>query len=273
MEKDLSHQIDVDVEILLGGVDLVMAQHLFNLINGPPHVEEVLGIGVAQSVGGERQPCTLHRFADALCHTEGLHRGVGERDADKEMPRWTLRSGGCQVSGKGFDRLLWKRQSDGIVRFSVGKGQFSFTERDILQSDGADLYRPQAQGIGQEDDSIGSDIGGRGQRQGSKEGLYFLGAQELGRLLLSKATGSHEQRSQVFLHHSAFPMQVPQESPKTIPMDVACGPRDLLLCQKTIEFFNLQLRQSNAMLFKVIMERGQNAFHQSEVIGRNPVGL
>ena len=31
MEKDLSHQIDVDVEVLLGGVDGVMAHHLFNL--------------------------------------------------------------------------------------------------------------------------------------------------------------------------------------------------------------------------------------------------
>ena len=49
MEKDLSHQIDVDVEVLLGGVDLVMAQHLFDLINGVTHVEKILGIGVAQS--------------------------------------------------------------------------------------------------------------------------------------------------------------------------------------------------------------------------------
>jgi len=54
MEKDLSHQIDVDVEVLLGGVDIVMAQHLFDLINGLTHVEKILGISVAQSVGGVR---------------------------------------------------------------------------------------------------------------------------------------------------------------------------------------------------------------------------
>jgi hypothetical protein len=59
----------MDVEVLLRRVDLVMAQHLFDLINGPTHVEEVLGIGVAQSVGGERQPCLFHRFADALSNT------------------------------------------------------------------------------------------------------------------------------------------------------------------------------------------------------------
>jgi hypothetical protein len=189
------------------------------------------------------------------------------------MSGWTLSSGFCQVSGKGFEGLLWERQGDRVERFSVGEGQFSFAERDIIQSDVSDLHRPQAQGIGQEDDSIGSDIGGRGQRQGGKEGLHFLRAQELGRLLFSEAPGSHEQRSQVFLHHPALPMQVPQESPKTIPIEVACSPRDLLLCQKVIELFNLQLRQGNAMFFKVVIERGQNAFHQSEVIGRNPVGL
>ncbi len=66
MEKDLSHQIDVDVEILLRRVDLIVSQHLFDLINGPTHVEKILGIGVAQSVGGEREPCLFHGFADAL---------------------------------------------------------------------------------------------------------------------------------------------------------------------------------------------------------------
>jgi Transposase C of IS166 homeodomain/zinc-finger binding domain of transposase IS66 len=118
-----------------------------------------------------------------------------------------------------------------------------------------------------------SDIGGCKQRKGDKEFLHFLGAQELGRLLFGKATKSHEQRSQVFLHHPALPMQVPQESSKTIPMDVACSPRDPLLCQEVIEVFNLQLGQGNAMLFKIVMERGQNPFHLSEGVGRNPVGL
>ena len=86
MEKDLSHQIDVDVEVLLGGVDVVMAQHLFDLIDGLAHVEKILGIGVAQSVGGVRQTCTLHGFGDALNHAGGLHRGVREREVDKDSP-------------------------------------------------------------------------------------------------------------------------------------------------------------------------------------------
>jgi len=47
MEKDLSHQIDVDGEIFLGGVDGVMAHHLFDLINRVTQVEKVLGVGVA----------------------------------------------------------------------------------------------------------------------------------------------------------------------------------------------------------------------------------
>jgi len=47
MEKDLSHEIDVDVEVLLGGVDGVMAQHLFDLVNRVAQVEKILGIGMA----------------------------------------------------------------------------------------------------------------------------------------------------------------------------------------------------------------------------------
>ena len=62
MEENLSHQIDVDVEVLLCRVDIVMAQHLFDLINRLTHVEKILGIGVAQRVGGEREPCALHGF-------------------------------------------------------------------------------------------------------------------------------------------------------------------------------------------------------------------
>jgi hypothetical protein len=85
MEKDLSHQIDVDMEVLLAGVDIVMAQHLFDLINGLAHVKKILGIGVAQGVGRVRQPCTLHGFGDALPHAYGLHRTVRERETDKEV--------------------------------------------------------------------------------------------------------------------------------------------------------------------------------------------
>ncbi len=84
MEKDLSHQIDVDVEILLGGVDVVMTQHLFDLINGLAHVKKILSIGVAQGIGGKRQPCALHGFGDTLNHTGGLHRGVREREVYKD---------------------------------------------------------------------------------------------------------------------------------------------------------------------------------------------
>jgi hypothetical protein len=83
MEKDLSHQIDVDVEVLLGGVDGVMAHHLFDLINRVTQVEKVLGIGVAQSVGRVRQSCALHGFGDTLPHAHGLHRGVREREVYK----------------------------------------------------------------------------------------------------------------------------------------------------------------------------------------------
>ena len=50
----------MDGEILLGGVDGVMAHHLFDLINRVTQVEKILGIGVAQGVGGTSEPCSLH---------------------------------------------------------------------------------------------------------------------------------------------------------------------------------------------------------------------
>jgi hypothetical protein len=68
-------------------------------------------------------------------------------------------------------------------------------------------------------------------------------------------------------------MQVPQESSKTIPIDVACSPRDLAFRQKVIEVFDLHLGKGNVVCLKIVMERGENAFHQSEVVRRNPVGL
>ena len=123
------------------------------------------------------------------------------------------------------------------------------------------------------DDGIGSDIGWSGKRKGGKELLHFLGTQELGRLLFREQTRSHEQRSQVFLHHPALPMQVRQESPKTRPIDAACRASDLQFCQEVIEIFDLQLGKGNAVFFKVVMERGQNAFDLSEVVGRSFVRL
>jgi hypothetical protein len=62
MEKDLSHQIDVDGEILLGGMDGVVAQHLFDLVNRVAQVEKVLGIGVTKRVGGGSKTCSVHGF-------------------------------------------------------------------------------------------------------------------------------------------------------------------------------------------------------------------
>jgi hypothetical protein len=48
-------------------------------------VEEVLGVGVAQGVGGTSEPCALHGFGDGLTHTGGLHRLVREREPYKEV--------------------------------------------------------------------------------------------------------------------------------------------------------------------------------------------
>ena len=103
--------------------------------------------------------------------------------------------------------------------------------------------------------------------------MHLLGTQELGRLLFREQTRSHEQRSEVFLHHPALPMQVPQESPQMRSIDAACRASDLQFCQEVIEIFNLQLGKGKAVFFKVGMERGQKAFDLSEVVERSFVRL
>jgi len=150
----------------------------------------------------------------------------------------------------------------------MGKSQFSFTERDILQSEGADLYGPQAQGIGQEDDGIGSDIVWSGKTKGGEQGLHLLGTQELGWLLFREQTRSHEQRSEVFLQDPALPVQVCQESPQMRSIDAACRTRELQLCQELIKVLDLQLGKENAVLLNVVVERSQKAFDLSEVVER-----
>jgi hypothetical protein len=83
----------MDGEILLGGVDGVMAHHLFDLINRVTQVEKILGIGVAQGVGGSREPCSLHGFGNGLTDTGGLHRLVREHEPYKKMSGWALGPG------------------------------------------------------------------------------------------------------------------------------------------------------------------------------------
>jgi hypothetical protein len=51
MEEHLSHEIGVDVKIAVGGLDILMPHHLLELIDGPSHAKEILGIGVPEPVG------------------------------------------------------------------------------------------------------------------------------------------------------------------------------------------------------------------------------
>jgi hypothetical protein len=92
-------------------------------------------------------------------------------------------------------------------------------------------------------------------------------------IVFAKHAGSHEQRSQVFLHHPALPIQVPEESPQTISIEAACRASDLEFCQEVIEVFDLHIGKGNAVFFKVGMERAQSIFYASEVVGRSFVGL
>jgi hypothetical protein len=124
------------------------------------------------------------------------------------------------------------------------------------------------------DDGTGSDLWWGGKRKGGKEFVDLLGAQEPGGLIVfAKHAGSYEQRSQVFLHHPALPIQVPEESPQTISIDAACRASNLKFCQEAIEVLDLHTGKGNVVFFKVGVETTQNPSCVSEVIGRNLVGL
>ena len=51
MEKHLSHECCVDVKISVGGLDILMSHHLFDLIDGSTYVEEILIVGMPEPVG------------------------------------------------------------------------------------------------------------------------------------------------------------------------------------------------------------------------------
>jgi len=158
------------------------------------------------------------------------------------------------------------------VRFSAGKGQFCFTERDIIHSTFpiSTGRRPKYGQAAQWHRSGYRKVWTEEERQ---QFFYFLGRKNLGGFCSAKATRSHEQTARVFLHHPALPDAKYLKDPRRqYRWMLPCSLRDLLLCQKVIELFKSSLRQGNAMFFQGVIERGQNAFHLSDS-GRNPVGL
>ena len=90
--------------------------------------------------------------------------------------------------------------------------------------------------------------------------------------MFREQTRPHEQRSQVFLEDPALPVQERQESPQMRTIDPARRASYSQLCQEVIEIFDLQLSKSNAVFFKVSMERGKNPFDLFEVF-ESSVGL
>ena len=59
MEKPLSHQLGVDVDITPRCLNAVMAQHFFDLENGSPRFQKVLSISVSEAVSGFEYTCIV----------------------------------------------------------------------------------------------------------------------------------------------------------------------------------------------------------------------
>ena len=67
----------MDVQILSGGLDAVMAQHLLDLVNGCAGLQQVLRIGVAQPIGAGVQARRPHAVADTIINDIGAERPMG----------------------------------------------------------------------------------------------------------------------------------------------------------------------------------------------------
>ena len=64
IEQDLSHLFGVYMEISLGGLNILVAHHFFDLVNGSSHSQKVLGVGMPEPVGRGRKACFFHCLAD-----------------------------------------------------------------------------------------------------------------------------------------------------------------------------------------------------------------
>ena len=173
------------------------------------------------------------------------------------MPLRALRSGFQNICGDGFKHLLRERKSDGIVGFSLWKGQLPLAERDVIECDPADLNRSQAQEVGQVNDRIGSDIPTGREFEGGKEFLDFPGSQKLGRFIPGKLARAYKQRGEVFLDDPSFMIQIPQEAAKVRAVNPDSGLLYLESRHKGVKVINLQVGKSDLIPFEILMEKDQ----------------
>ena len=92
MEEHLPHELGVDMEISMGGLDVLVSHHLFDLIDGASREEEILGVGMPEPVGRRRKPCLFHGFFNGPNHIFGTDRAVGELMNEEKVPGGTRRS-------------------------------------------------------------------------------------------------------------------------------------------------------------------------------------
>ena len=77
-----------------------------------------------------------------VLHSAGTYWTIGEMETQENVSGRVLGSAFDHVGCYSLKGLLRDRKGDGFVPFSVWKGDFCFSEGDMIQRDLADLHGP-----------------------------------------------------------------------------------------------------------------------------------
>ncbi len=113
----------MDIKIFFRGIDVVVAHHLFNFIDGGAGLQQILGIGVPQPVGCSRQSRFSDTFGDMLADRGGGDGSVRRHQIQKKSPVLAFGSCADDIGGNGFNGVFRKGKLNWAIVFSIRQDQ------------------------------------------------------------------------------------------------------------------------------------------------------
>lgn len=178
IEQSLSHELGVDMDIALGGLDAVMSQHLFDLEDGSACFQQILGIGMSETVSGFGYACPMEASGDVMADGAMGNGPIWCCQGQKEGPVFDVGPYVGHIDDKGLESLVWQGevQPDGI--FSIGESDFLFGKGDVLQRNEADLPGSEPERVCQIEHGVAPDIPGLFPTEAGEETIHFLGTEK-----------------------------------------------------------------------------------------------
>lgn len=209
----------MDVDIALGGLDAVMSQHLFDLENGSPCFQQILGVGMSETVSGFGYACPAETRGDVPTDGNMGNGPIGGGQIDKEGSVFDVRPDVGHIDDNGLKGLLWQRESqrDGI--FSMGEPDFLFGKADVPQRYEADLPGSETEGVCQVDHGVCADIPGAFPTETGEETIDLLRTEEPWGVVLCIERRPCQKGREVPLKDVSLVVKVVQESSQTSPVN------------------------------------------------------